>query len=98
MTALAEVQKGLARKLAMRDCHRLNRNSGAPEENLRLAHPLRAELVFDDDRQFDVTCDADPADIGVVNELCEFHRLGLPVEDRDQGRGVEDHFGRPFSS
>jgi hypothetical protein len=39
-----------------------------------------------------------PADVSIMNELCESLRFRLPVKHSDQGGGIKDHFGRPFLS
>jgi len=42
--------------------------------------------------------DADPAHLRVVDELREGCRFRFTVKNRDEGGGIEDHFGRPFLS
>ena len=98
MAALAEVEKGLTGEFAVLDSHRFDDDAGAAEEGFGLAHAFGTELAFDRHRQFDMSGDADAIDVGVVNPFDEGLRLRLAVEDRDQRRGVDDHFGRPCSS
>src|SRR3546814_310773 len=98
VAALAEIEKRLSRQFAMIERHRFDRDAGAAKEGFGLAHPFGTELAFDDHRQLDIAGDADAAGIGIMDGLCEGRRFGFAIEDRDPGRRVEEHFGRPLSS
>src|SRR3546814_4199807 len=98
VAALAQIEKRQSGQFAIIERHRFNHDAGAAKEGFSLAHPFGTELAFDGHRQLDIAGDADAAGIGIMDGLCEGRRFGFAIEDRDQGRGVEDHFGRPLSS
>lgn len=97
MSALAEIQEGLARDLPMNQGDRLHDNAGAADEGLGLSPGLRAKLAFDDHKELDVIRHADATNVSFVDELREFGGFWFAVEDGDHRRRVEDHFGKPSS-
>src|SRR3546814_12161401 len=81
---LAEVEEGLPRQLAMFHRHRLDGDARAADKGFGLAHPFGTELAFDHDRQFDIACNADAAEIGVMDCLGKLWLLRHAIEDRAQ--------------
>ena len=98
MAAFAKIKKGLSGEFPVIDRYRLNSDGRPPKKSLSLLHCLGTKLAFDNHRQFNVVCHAHPADISIMNELCESGSFRLLVKDSDQRRCIEDHFGRPLSS
>jgi hypothetical protein len=98
VTALAEVVEGLARKVRVLHCDGLDDDAGPAEKHIALANCLRANLAFDDDGEFQEVSSADQAAVCVMNDLGVLGGLWFVEENGGEGRGVEDHLGRPRSS
>ena len=95
---LFAIEEGLPRQIPLLKGHRLNGDTRPPDEDIGLSQAFSTHLPFNDDGELHMVGHADPAGIGGVDMLDKAFRFGLAIEDRHQGGGVDDHFGRPLSS
>ena len=98
VTAFAVVKERLARQMAMLDRYGLDNDAGPSKQHVDLAFGFYSELTFNDHRQFNKTSNTEPANFRIVEQLHELCLFRLTIENRNERRGIDDHFGRPFSS
>jgi predicted RNase H-like HicB family nuclease len=98
VTALAEIEEGLARHVRLLDRYRFDDDAGSAEKYIALTAGVRSNLGFDDDGEFQEICGADQAAISGVDELGEQSGFGLPEKDGGERGGIQNHLGRPRSS
>lgn len=98
VAALAEIQKRLAGERALFKRNRFNDHAGATDEDIDLPRRIRPGLALDHHRELQETGHAQMASVGILDQLSEPFLFRFAVENGDESRGVEYHFGSPFSS
>lgn len=98
MAASAEVVEGLAREVGLFDGDGLDHDTDVAEQGVALLGHLGLELTLHHNRELDEGHGRDTAEVSAT------HGFGIDLEawfasrHGDDGRGVQDHLGSPFSS
>lgn len=95
MTAPAKTKESLLRNGSLGKSYRFFHNACCLEEGLSLQQRLRLGLTFPYHRQFQSANDAYSALVRRKNQLRKLFCFWFIEKNRNQGGGIQNHFGRP---
>jgi hypothetical protein len=96
--ALPEVPVGGSPDGELLGIERHDRDPQRADQVIELSAQHRVTSAIDHDARLEQGCRADPRVACGADGLDERRSLRLTRQDRDQGRAVDDHAGRPCSS
>src|SRR5919197_6208562 len=97
-TASAEIAVGFTGYAGLSFRDGLDPNPRCPQEIVEAAAGNGVTAGVDDGGGLDVVGGGDTPDDGVRDRLRVRHSIWLVAQYGDQCRGIDNHFGRPFSS
>ena len=98
MISLAEAAPSPPGGSKLRESHRRELNARGFKEGIQFQASFRAAAAFQNDGRFECVGDRHAAVGSGRNQLFVALCVGFTLEDREQGGGVDNQVGRPWSS